>query len=561
MASSTPGTVRASNPSTSTLSSQVPRSMISASACLRGASQASPQLRASNASSVSSSEHGEAVGRPFSRVMWNRSPRDSAGSVVIRWVASPASAAARAMAPAVVVLPTPPLPTTKMKRCVPVAASSDRTLLPVQIQVDVDAAPWIRHPWCLLARLGARARGRIQAGVALDTDRAARHAHAQPFPPVPDLTESLHEGGLPRDVLLVADIPKLQLELELEQLRLHGRIVGQLLAHHAFHLPERELRQEPWPCIGPEQEMLEQTHRGRSGIRALEAQLDVHEVVGGPRPGVLEGELVVVLAAERLDRLVEFLLPGTLDQVGGVHDHAVADRLVGPARDRDGLQRLVDVDDVAVGAVLQRRLDEPAELHAGEVGGALRVARDLPLQPANLLVALLEPTDYLVTIPQHLEAELDLVVHLLEHVIEGAVGRLQQLDNVVPRAEDRAERHGNDRVLAHDRLIDELMREDILPGRVVDADGRVADDRGKVPVVYGVDAVAALTDSDRPEIALFRRLDDTIDVLALLVRGLGGVVLALLGLVIHDSRRARRGAARAQVAWSERRYGECGLAD
>src|SRR5690606_19770196 len=308
--------------------------------------------------------------RPFSRVMWNRSPRDSAGSVVIRWVASPASAAARAMAPAVVVLPTPPLPTTKMKGCVPVAASSDRTLLPVQIQVDVDAAPWIRHPWCLLARLGARADrtllraeirvdfdaapwirhpwclpaslgaragGRIQAGVALDTDRAARHAHAQPFPPVPDLTESLHEGGLPRDVLLVADIPKLQLELELEQLRLHGRIVGQLLAHHAFHLPERELRQEPWPCIGPEQEMLEQTHRGRSGIRALEAQLDVHEVVGGPRPGVLEGELVVVLAAERLDRLVEFLLPGTLDQVGGVHDHAVADRLVGPARDRDGL--------------------------------------------------------------------------------------------------------------------------------------------------------------------------------------------------------------------------------
>jgi hypothetical protein len=45
----------------------------------------------------------------------------------------------------------------------------------------------------------------------------------------------------------------------------------------------------------------------RSGVGALEAQLDIHEVVGRPGSGILEGQQVLVLAGECLDRVIELL--------------------------------------------------------------------------------------------------------------------------------------------------------------------------------------------------------------------------------------------------------------
>src|SRR5690606_14943947 len=128
---------------------------------------------------------------------------------------------------------------------------------------------------------------------------------------------------------------------------------------------------------------------------------------------------------------------------------------------------------------------------------------------------------------------------LLEHVVERAVRRFQQLDDVVARPEDGAERHGDDRVIAHDGLVHQLVREHVLPRGVVDPDRRVTYDRGQVAVVHRVDAVATVTDADRTEIALFGRLDDTIDVLALVRGGLGDVLLTLLDLVVHGSDPAR----------------------
>ena len=71
----------------------------------------------------------------------------------------------------------------------------------------------------------------------------------------------------------------------------------------------------------------------------------------------------------------------------------------------------------------------------------------------------------LIAVPQHLQAELELVLHLVEHVAERVVGRPQQLDDVVARLEHRAERHRDDGVLAHHRLVDALVREHVLARR------------------------------------------------------------------------------------------------
>ena len=94
-----------------------------------------------------------------------------------------------------------------------------------------------------------------------------------------------------------------------------------------------------------------------------------------------------------------------------------------------------DVGDVPLRSRLQRRVDEPAVLHAREVGRPL-LAGDFLLQPADVFVLVLDLADRLIAIPQHLQAELQLVLHLVQHVAERLGGRAQQLDDVLARLED-----------------------------------------------------------------------------------------------------------------------------
>src|SRR5918993_823790 len=89
-------------------------------------------------------------------------------------------------------------------------------------------------------------------------------------------------------------------------------------------------------------------------LAALQFEADVDEVVGGPRARVLEGELALVLGGDVFDLVVELGLAVALDEEGGVHDHLVADGLVGARGDRRVAERVVDVADVGVGLLGER---------------------------------------------------------------------------------------------------------------------------------------------------------------------------------------------------------------
>ena len=286
--------------------------------------------------------------------------------------------------------------------------------------------------------------------------------------------------------------------------------------------------------------------------RALQLQPDVDEVVGRPGARVLEGQLVVP-GADLLHLRVEGRLLLARHQEGGVHDHLVADGLVGAGGHRHRPQLLEDLAHVALGARLQRGVHEPAVLHAREVGRAL-LRGDLALEPPDVLVLALDLADDDVAVPQHLEAELELVLHLVEHVVEGLVGRAQQLDDVVPGLEHGAERHGDDGVLAHDRLVHALVGEDVLARGVEDLDRRVGDDGGDVLVVDGVDVGRLGADADGPELQGLVRADDAVDVLAAARPGRAaprrGAAAARAG-----RRRAGRGALRSAPAPAPRGLG------
>ena len=236
------------------------------------------------------------------------------------------------------------------------------------------------------------------------------------------------------------------------------------------------------------------------------------KLYGRPRAGVLEGQLVVALA-DVLDPRVERMLGLAADEKRRVHDHAVADRLVRARGDRHVAQRLENLGDVALGPCLQRRIDQPSVLHAREVGRAL-LRRDLPLQTADVLVLFLDLADDLVAVPQHLQPELELVLHLVEDVDERVVGRTEQLDDVVVGLEHRAERHRDDRVLLHHGLVDALVREDVVARRILHDHRRPGDHRRDVAIVdrAGIGRIGA--DAERPERQRFLRLDDAVDVLA-----------------------------------------------
>src|SRR5688500_15910323 len=56
--------------------------------------------------------------------------------------------------------------------------------------------------------------------------------------------------------------------------------------------------------------------------RLLQLEFDVHEIVRGPRPGVLEGEEILVLPADLLHLVVERLLGFAIHEKRGVENHA-----------------------------------------------------------------------------------------------------------------------------------------------------------------------------------------------------------------------------------------------
>ena len=105
-------------------------------------------------------------------------------------------------------------------------------------------------------------------------------------------------------------------------------------------------------------------------------------------------------------------------------------------------------------------------------------------------------------------------------------GVLKQLADVVLGSEDSAERHRDDGVLAHDGLVDELVREDVFTGRIVDDDRRVADDGREVVEADGVHALSA-ADADRSEIAGAVAANDAVDVLPALECGANGLRIGL----------------------------------
>src|SRR5438876_1641633 len=254
------------------------------------------------------------------------------------------------------------------------------------------------------------------------------------------------------------------------------------------------------------------------GCGPLQLQPDVDEVVGRPRSGIAERQMRV-LGADRLDLGIEGDLAITRDEEGRVHDHLVADGLVRARSDGHVAQRLEDLADVALGACLQRALHQASVLDAREVRGtALR--GDLALQMADVVVLPLDLLDDLVALPEHLEAELDLVLHLEEHVDERAVGATQQLDDVVARLEHGAERHRNDRVVAHDRFVHALVGQHVLAGGVEDLDRRVRDDGRDVLVMHGRDLGGNGAEADGAEAQRIFRPDDAVHVLAAALHGL-----------------------------------------
>ncbi len=152
-------------------------------------------------------------------------------------------------------------------------------------------------------------------------------------------------------------------------------------------------------------------------------------------------------------------------------------------------------------------------LHPREVGRPL-LPGDLVLQSADVLVLALDLANRLIAIPQHLEPELELVLHLVEHVAERLGRRSQELDDVFARLEDGAERHRDDGVLPHDGFVDALVREDVFPRRVEHLERRVGDNGRQVLVVHRVDIRRIRADANGAEAQWVARLDDAVHVLA-----------------------------------------------
>ena len=135
-------------------------------------------------------------------------------------------------------------------------------------------------------------------------------------------------------------------------------------------------------------------------------------------------------------------------------------------------------------------------------------------KPPDVFVLVLDLRDHRVAIPEHLEAEFQLVLHLREHVVEGVVGRAQQLECILAGLEDRPEGHRNDRMVAHHGLVDVLVSQHVLARRIERANRHIRHDRREIPVVDGVNAAHLARDRAQSELQRLVRPDDAIDVFA-----------------------------------------------
>src|SRR5438093_13082455 len=124
--------------------------------------------------------------------------------------------------------------------------------------------------------------------------------------------------------------------------------------------------------------------------RALELEADGDEVVRRPWTRVAEGQLSLVPPSNLPDLLVEEVGLRATDEERRVHDHLVADHLVGTRSDRCFAQVVVNLPNVRVRLVGERLLHQAAQLHAREIGRRLLVGLDLRLEAPELLVLLLQ---------------------------------------------------------------------------------------------------------------------------------------------------------------------------
>ena len=129
--------------------------------------------------------------------------------------------------------------------------------------------------------------------------------------------------------------------------------------------------------------------------------------------------------------------------------------------------------------------------------------------------SLFDFADHGVAVPQHLEAELELGLHLVDARRRTRVRRLQKRRHVVAGLEHRAERHRQHGVFSHDRFVDPLMRQHVVARRIEHAQRRVRHDRGQIVAAHRIDRRRFLADADGAEGQRLVRADDAIDVAAL----------------------------------------------
>src|SRR4051812_27581011 len=191
----------------SSRSRYVPRSMMVASVSPHRSMNSE---RAAAASSWQAKRFGTAATADGSPV--SREPRTSAsapaGAVDSTSVTTPSRALFMPSAAAQVVLPTPPLPPTRVHE----GSDARRASMPVS----------------------PRSFGVV--GLPRDAHGTAGGGHPEPLAPGTHVTEALHHIGLPSQVFGIIDVAELQEHLQFHELLLDGRVVNELLLDDALHL-------------------------------------------------------------------------------------------------------------------------------------------------------------------------------------------------------------------------------------------------------------------------------------------------------------------------------------
>src|SRR5205807_361031 len=121
-----------------------------------------------------------------------------------------------------------------------------------------------------------------------------------------NFTKALHDFGFATNVLLVVDLPRLELHLKSQEIFLDRSVVGQLLADDAIDFVQRPLRSPNGAEEWSEQYVGNKSHEVRPASGCLlQLQLDIHEIVRRPRSGVFEREQLFVLQADCFHAFVD----------------------------------------------------------------------------------------------------------------------------------------------------------------------------------------------------------------------------------------------------------------